>query len=201
MAGPFLLSFAPHPIILFRGTELWLVPGCPLGLHTCVALHWLSLLLGTSFLLVYPANYSPFIRWLTSPPCAAFPTSPQTSLPQSAIPLPVRSPSAEQLGFSAKNSGFGGRQSFLPPRPIHYPALADSSSNGNAQSTYRRVGKDHMIYSWKPLEIPSMCFWLISCWTVVVSEANHTFPPVIPEPLAECLWRSLQWIFIKWKGE
>ena len=113
-------SFTPQPcstphhaVPAHRTLEvLWVCLGCALGLHTCVASHLLSLLLGMSYLLVYLANCSPFIGWLISLPCDAFPVSPQNfpssissptalwaPLHQSNFDLPSRIQALESDGF------------------------------------------------------------------------------------------------------
>lgn len=85
MSSPFFLSVVPHPIILFQGTELWLVPGDPLvASHLCgfaLALtSWNELLAGL------PGKVVP-IRWMTYiPTLRPFPCLPPTFPPSISYP-------------------------------------------------------------------------------------------------------------------
>lgn len=88
-------------------------------------------------------------------------------------------------------------EDFLPPRLIHYPTSPDPSSDGEDQSAHLTVRKDQVIHSCQMLQTLQCvsCSYRVGMYVVVslMSVAprgqDQTFLPVIPEHLAECLWR------------
>lgn len=103
-------------------------------------------------------------------------------------------PSSEQFLLMSRIQSDGVRWSFLPPGFIHYSAPADSSSNGNDQSTYLTVRKDQVIYQiLESLQYVFTTHIMLDCsclFSVRCSLRPRSYLlPEIPELLAECLWR------------
>lgn len=115
MSAPFLLSFGPHPVSGHRTLAgSWVSPGAShlCGFALALTSSWNDLLAG------YLADYSSFVGCVTSPRCATFTVSLQTSRPRSAIPLHCPPAQQSSLGTVPRIQTLESDTGFSHPDPF-----------------------------------------------------------------------------------